>query len=217
MIIHSRGLTLVQRTRSSDKRERIIEAAVKVFAAKGFYCARVSDVAREAGVADGTIYLYFASKEDLLRGLFEEKMTRIIGELQDVVAAAPNASERLGCLFATYVAFVQRDPELAEVLTVELRESGKFMDEFAAPLFGEFLRILVDIVLDGQKDGEFRADFSSRTLARAMFGALDELALSWVMSKRKWNLEQSGNELLDVFLRGMRVHREDGDRIRSKV
>lgn len=194
---------MAQRTRSSDKRERIITAAVKVFAAKGFYCARVSDVAREAGVADGTIYLYFASKEDLLRGLFEENMTRIITELREVVAGGTSAGDRLSRMFSAYVAFVRRDPELAEVLTVELRESGKFMDEFAAPLFGEFLRILVDILQDGQKSGELRRHFSARTLARAMFGALDELALSWVMSKSKWNLEQSGMELLDVFLGGM--------------
>jgi TetR/AcrR family fatty acid metabolism transcriptional regulator len=193
-----------QRNRS-DKRERILLAAVKVFAAKGFYCARVSDVARAAGVADGTIYLYFSSKEELLRGLFEENLTRIIGQLQSLVVEGISAEEKLERLFEGYTQFTENEPELAEVLTVELRESGKFMNEFAAPLFGEFLRIVVDVLDAGQSAGEFRKDFSTRTIARAMFGALDELALSWVMSKRKWNLHQSGREVVDVFLRGMRV------------
>ena len=192
------------RSRVSDKRGRILRAAVRVFAEKGYYRARVSDVAREAGVADGTIYIYFASKEELLRGLFEENMTRIISELRGVVEAAEGVEEKLRGMFRTYAALVEDDPELAEVLTVELRESGKFMDEFAAPLFGELLRILVDIVEHGQQQGELRPDFSSRTIARALFGAVDELALAWVMSKRKWSLEMAGQELLDVLLGGMR-------------
>lgn len=196
---------MAQRTRNSDKRERILQAAVKVFAAKGFYRARVSDVAREAGVADGTIYIYFASKEDLLRGLFEENMTRIIGTLREAVAAAETASDALRRAIETYVGLVEANPELAEVLTVELRESGKFMDEFAAPLFGEFLRVLVGVVEAGQSRGELRAGFSPRTIARAVFGALDELALAWVMSTSKWDLEKAGQELLDVFLGGMAV------------
>ncbi len=188
----------------SDKRERILAAAVKVFAEKGFYCARVSDVARQAGVADGTIYLYFASKEDLLRGLFEENMQAIIERLRALMEDVDTASQKLARLFEGYAQFTRDEPELAEVLTVELRESGKFMNEFAAPLFGEFLRLIVEVIEDGQRAGELRQDFSSRNIARAIFGALDELSLAWVMSKRKWDLTKSGREVLDVFLGGMR-------------
>lgn len=194
---------MAERPRTSDKRERIIRAAVKVFAQKGFYCARVSDVAKEAGVADGTIYLYFSSKEELLRGLFEENMHRIIGQIQALVATETEPSRRLERLVEAYVNFVIEEPELAEVLTVELRESGKFMNEFAAELFGDFLRIIVDLISAGQRGGTFREDMSARTVARALFGALDELSLSWVMSKSKWDLHRSGREVLDVFLGGM--------------
>ena len=194
---------MAQRSKS-DKRERIISAAVKVFADKGFYCARVSDVARAAGVADGTIYLYFESKEDLLRGLFEENMSRILNLLSTLMARKTSAPDKLAALFDGYVQFTQDEPELAEVLTVELRESGKFMNEFAAPKFGEFLRIIGDVIEMGQQTGDLRPDFSARNIARALFGALDELALSWVMSTRKWDLNKSGREVLDVFLRGMR-------------
>ncbi len=188
----------------SDKRERILAAAVKVFAAKGFYCARVSDVAREAGVADGTIYLYFESKEDLLRGLFEENMTRIIERLKGLIDGQQTAAEQLRALFSGYAAFTREEPELAEVLTVELRESGKFMNEFAATLFGDFLRLIVELLERGQQTGELRRDFSARNVARALFGALDELALAWVMSKRKWDLDRSVGEVLEVFLLGLK-------------
>jgi len=193
-----------QRGKSADKRQRITAAAVKVFAAKGFYCARVSDVAREAGVADGTIYLYFTSKEDLLKGLYEENMGKIIEGVQEVVAGGESPSIRLTRIFEAYGAFALQQPELAEVLTVEIRESGKFMNEFAAPLFGEFLKQIVGVVQEGQKSQEFRSDFSARNITRALFGAMDEIALAWVMGGRKFDLIKSGREVLEVFLAGMR-------------
>ena len=192
------------RSRSTDKRERILAAAVKVFAAKGFYCARVSDVAREAGVADGTIYLYFESKEDLLRGLYEENMGKINEGVREIVDGDGPVLQKVSQFFEAWAQFALDDPELAEVLTVEIRESGKYMNEFAAPLFGEFLRNLVSLIDEGQAGGEFRTDVSPKTVARAMFGAMDELALAWVMSKRKWNLMGAGSEVLKIFLLGLR-------------
>ncbi len=192
------------RSRSTDKRERILAAAVKVFAAKGFYCARVSDVAREAGVADGTIYLYFESKEDLLRGLYEENMGKINEGVREIVDGDEPVLRKVSQFFEAWAQFALDDPELAEVLTVEIRESGKYMNEFAAPLFGEFLRNLVSLIDEGQAGGEFRTDVSPKTVARAMFGAMDELALAWVMSKRKWNLMGAGSEVLKIFLLGLK-------------
>ena len=180
-------------------------AAVKVFAAKGFYCARVSEVAREAGVADGTIYLYFSSKEEILRGLFEENMRRLIDGLSAEIAKESSYMNKMTRLVDSYCQFVHNEPQLTEVLTVELRESGKFMNEFAAPLFGEYLRVIVDILVAGQKTGEFGTSYSARTVARAIFGALDELALSWVMSNSKWDLRASGREMIGVFLHGICV------------
>ncbi len=87
---------------------------------------------------------------------------------------------------------------------MELRESGKFMNEFAADLFGAFLRLIVEVIADGQQRGELRSDVSARTVARLMFGAFDELSLSWVMSQHKWDLERSGSEALMIFLDGLR-------------
>ena len=192
-----------QRSPSPDKRDRILQAAVRVFADKGFYTARVADVAREAGVADGTIYLYFKSKELLLQGLFEESMDRILLMLKGIVSESSSAAERLLRFFERYAQFTEEEPALAEVLTVQLRESGKLMKQIASQKFGEFLQLLVRLIEEGQRSGVFRADAPARTVARAMFGALDELSLSWVMSDARWKLSQSCREVLDVFLRGL--------------
>src|SRR5947207_6789506 len=78
-----------------DKRARIIDAAIKVFAERGFHTATVAEIARAAGVADGTIYLYFKSKDDLLLRLFDEKMTALLAEVRDALAGEPTAPEKL--------------------------------------------------------------------------------------------------------------------------
>lgn len=194
---------MASRGRAPDKRDRILQAAIHVFAEKGFFVARVADVAREAGVADGTIYLYFKSKEALLQGLFEESMDRVLVWMRELAASPEPPSERLLAIFERYAQFTEDEPRLAEVLTVQLRESGKLMAEIASQKFGEFLQILTAIIEDGQRRGHFRADLRARTVARVMYGALDELSLSWVMSDARWALSAATREVLDVFLHGI--------------
>src|SRR5438105_8505067 len=122
---------------AGGKRERILDAAVRVFAEKGFYGAKVSEIAREAGVADGTIYLYFKSKDDLLISLFEDRMAQINSALREKLATEPNALGKLRRFIEMHLELVETRRELVEVLTVELRQSSKFMREYKNPKFGE--------------------------------------------------------------------------------
>src|SRR5688500_20334525 len=110
---------------SGDKRERILDAAERVFARVGFFAARVSDIAREAGVADGTIYLYFKSKDDLLISLFESRIIRVNEQLAAAVAAAERPRDQLIAFVRTYLQMIADQPTAAEVLTIELRQSTK--------------------------------------------------------------------------------------------
>ena len=165
------------------KRERILEAALRVFASKGFFGAKVADIAAEAGVADGTIYLYFKSKDDLLISLFEHQMQLVNEALVLAMAGAETATDKLARFAQTYVALVENHPQAAEVITVELRQSAKFMKEYKNPRFAEFLKILAGVIEDGQRRGEFANDIPAPVCARALFGMLDELALMWVTGK----------------------------------
>src|SRR4051812_28028524 len=168
-----------------DKRERILEAAVKIFAEKGFYNAKVSEIARVAGVADGTIYLYFKSKDDLLISLFEDRMEEVNRNLAAALAGEGDPVERLRRALAAHFALVQEHPQLAEVLTVELRQSSKFLKEYQPSKFGEFLKLIATAIEDGQRAGTMRADIDAPLVARAIFGAVDELALAWVLRPRR--------------------------------
>jgi len=170
--------------RSGDKRERILAAAERVFARRGFFAARVSEIAKDAGVADGTIYLYFKSKDDLLISLFETRMKQVNEALTTAIAGTLEPIQQLRAFIRTYLRLVSDEPAAAEVLTIELRQSSKFMKEYENPQFADFLRMLGGIIASGQQRGDFDASIPSHITARLIFGMLDELALAWVLAKQ---------------------------------
>ena len=188
-----------------DKRERILEAAERIFARRGFFHARVSEIAKEAGVADGTIYLYFKSKDDLLISLFESRMERVTTSMNEAIAGAgPSARERLLAVLDTYVRLVVDNPALAEVLTVELRQSEKFMKEYQSRQFGEFLKLLAGLVAEGQEAGEFERALPAPVVARAIFGMLDELALAWLLGRgEKFDILRAAGHVGSLVLQGL--------------
>lgn len=166
-----------------DKRARILSAAERIFARHGFFAARVTEIAKEAGVADGTIYLYFKSKDDLLISLFESRMKQVNDALHEAVEKRPPA-DQLRAFITTYLQLVHDEPAAAEVLTIELRQSSKFMKEYDNPQFADFLRMLGGIIAAGQDRGELDRTIPSHVAARMIFGMLDELALAWVLARQ---------------------------------
>jgi TetR/AcrR family transcriptional regulator, fatty acid metabolism regulator protein len=190
-----------------DKRARILNAAIVVFAQKGFHQARVSDVAGEAGVADGTIYLYFKNKDDLLLTLFEEKMDEILAGLEQVLEGLDDPVERVRA-FARYHAWqVRTNRALAEVFQVELRLSNKFLKEYRPQKLWNYLGLFGKIVREGQARGIFRPELDPFILMWAFFGSLDELAMQWVLARRreKFRVEDAAEMVAETFIRGMSV------------
>lgn len=174
---------------ANDKRERILSAAERVFARRGFFAARVSEIAKDAGVADGTIYLYFKSKDDLLISWFEMRMAQVNVALRAAVSAVAGAPPRaqLHAFIRTYLQLVHDEPGAAEVLTIELRQSAKFMKEYENPEFVDFLRMLGGLIAAGQERGELASEIPAHVAARMIFGMLDELSLAWVLAKQPVN------------------------------
>src|SRR5688572_150861 len=170
--------------RGNDKRERILAAAERVFARRGFFAARVSEIAKDAGVADGTIYLYFKSKDDLLISLFEQRMKQVNSTLRAAVASTERPIDQLRAVIRAYLQLVHDEPAAAEVLTIELRQSNKFMKEYENSEFADFLRMLGSLIAKGQEAGELDDTVPAHVAARMIFGMLDELALAWVLAKQ---------------------------------
>lgn len=189
--------------KKTEKYEKILDAAVKVFARKGFYQSRVSDIAREAGVADGTIYLYFKNKDDILISIFEEKMRSAISIFQQELSQREDALSKLKHFVHVHLDLFRQNPELAAVLQVELRQSSRFMKEYKKIELKRFLDLIGDIVKQGQEEGVFRKDLPLSLVKRFIFGALDEVISTWVSSGGKFNLMDYADALSDLFVRGL--------------
>ncbi|MDQ3062939.1 MAG: TetR family transcriptional regulator [Acidobacteriota bacterium] len=187
----------------ADKREAILRAAIKVFAQKGYFNSKVADIAKEAGIADGTVYLYFKSKEEILHSVFDRAMEEFIAEGKQEIAEIEEADKRLQRIAQLHLEKLGADRDLAIVFQVELRGSTKFMEEFSGGGFAEYLEIIQKTIQEGQKAGVFRKDLKPITAAKILYGALDEMVTNWILSKREYLLAPMADEVLKVFFGGV--------------
>jgi len=186
-----------------NKYEKILEAAAKVFAEKGFHRARISDVARLAGVADGTVYLYFQNKDDLLIKTFEFIMDEVNSVLKRIYETEPSHQERIRKLILAHYELANKYPHAAELITFELRQSHKFMKEYENKKFKEYLRLIANIIEEGQDAGAFSKSLSPYVTSRAIFGILNETMLQWIASKGKYRIEEISNTVIKIVLGGI--------------
>jgi TetR/AcrR family fatty acid metabolism transcriptional regulator len=187
----------------ADKRGAILRAAIQVFAHNGYFNSKVADIAREAGVADGTVYLYFKSKEEILHSIFDRNMEEAIADGKKRLEGVTDPRERLRRIAHMHLDRLGADRDLAVVFQVELRGSTKFMEEFSAAAFAEYLNLIRATVEEGQRAGVFRDDLNPKVVAKILFGALDEMATNWILSKRRYKLAPMADQVLDVFLNGV--------------
>ena len=191
---------------AADKRERILKAAIRVFARKGFYSTRVSEIAKAAGVADGTIYLYFKNKDDVLISIFQDRITKLLELLSAALAEPRSFEEKLHMCIDLQLGLLGSSRELAEVITVNLRQSSRLLKQFGAPLFGRYLETIARVFEEGQAQGIVRSDLSARVLARALWGALDAIALGWALGGGDENtLKRGAQHVASTFLEGVRA------------
>ena len=189
----------------NDKRELILGAATRVFAQSGYFNSKVADVAAEAGIADGTVYLYFKSKDEILHSIFDRAMEKFIAEGRRQLADLDSPVARLRKIAALHLERLGTDRDLAIVFQVELRGSTKHMQEFSAAGFAEYLDIIRETIEAAQKSGDFRHDIKPIVAAKILYGALDEMVTNWVLSSRSYPLAPLADEVLKIFLDGIQA------------
>jgi TetR/AcrR family fatty acid metabolism transcriptional regulator len=195
--------TTTQRERANGKYEAILRAAIKVFARGGFFNSKVADVAREAGVADGTVYLYFKNKDDILVSIFNHVMDEALAAGRRRLEELAEPVEKLRRIVHSHLDMLGRDRDLAVVFQVELRSSTKFMEQFSATKVTEYLEMIRKVIEDGQRQGVFRRGLNTTIVAKVLFGALDEMATNWVLSRKRYSLVSTADPVIDVFLNGV--------------
>lgn len=195
-----------------NKHTKIISAAIKVFAKKGFFTARISDIAKEAKVADGTIYIYFNNKYDILLSIFEEEIGKIFDKTQKLLSEEEDPRRMLEIYTNQYLLAMKKNKNLGEVIHIELRQTNKLIKDYRNNKFCAYLNIIADIIRQGQSQNVFRSDIIPDVAKRIYFGALDEVTRVWNISlETNYTVEEITHQTLSLFLQGMKHEKNQND------
>ncbi|MCK5448025.1 MAG: TetR/AcrR family transcriptional regulator [Gemmatimonadetes bacterium] len=192
--------------RREEKRERIQDAAVLEIARRGYYRTTVSNIARRAGVADGTIYLYFKNKEDLLVSIFESAMRRFTEQARQIVEGdVRGAEEKLRRIVGLHLSLLGEDRDLAVIFQVEFRHTLHILERLSRSGIREYMALIARVVEQGKEEGVFRRDLDALFAAKVVFGILDEMATDWVLSRKNTRLASRADPVSDLLLGGLRA------------
>ncbi|MFC4711826.1 TetR/AcrR family transcriptional regulator [Planococcus dechangensis] len=191
--------------KDKPKYKQIIDAAVIVIAENGYHQAQVSKIAKQAGVADGTIYLYFKNKEDILISVFQEKMGVFVSELEKIIAQDASAADKLGMMINSHFSLLAGDLHLAIVTQLELRQSNHEIRIKINNVLRGYLKLMDQILISGIESGEFDQNMDIRLARQMVFGTMDETITTWVMNEHKYDLVELAPKVQRLLLKGMQA------------
>ena len=191
--------------RDKPKYRQIIDAAVIAIAENGYHQAQVSKIAKQAGIADGTIYLYFKNKEDILISVFQEKMGVFVENLQEIIQNDQSSSEKLSQMVDNHFRVLANDRHLATVTQLELRQSNKEIRLKINAILKEYLKLLDEILIEGMLKGEFNSSMDVRIARQMVFGTIDEIITTWVMNEFRYDLLETAPKVRRLLLNGLNV------------
>ena len=195
--------TINKRRRENDKYQRILEAAIKVFAEQGFFQSTIAQIAKEAGVADGTIYLYFKNKDDILVQFFNYKAKQVFDGFREEVNRAESAVDKLRNLVRRHLAEFQRDRNMAILYQFETHQSSRLAEEQIKEMSNMYLDIVAEIMEQGQQEGLMRKNLYLSLVKRFILGAVDEVINTWIHSGGEYDLVSMADPLVDLFIEGV--------------
>ena len=190
--------------KSTAKRQQILDSAVAVFAEKGFYNAKVTDIAHKAGVAHGTVYLYFQTKEDILIQIFEEKFEELVSYIFMEVRTEQNALAKLRRLILIQLQMVETNPELTELMLLEARQSSKFILSSAISKIGDYCDKIEGILKEGIEEGLVRPDLDLTVASTMLYSGIEGIATRWMLENKHYNLNSYAEQLIQLFIGGIR-------------
>ena len=191
--------------RNKPKYMQIVDAAVIAIAENGYHQAQVSKIAKQAGVADGTIYLYFKNKEDILISVFQEKMGIFVENLQAIINSGETSSDKLCKMIENHLRVLSSDHHLATVTQLELRQSNKELRLKINMILKEYLVLLDQILIAGMLAGEFNQSMDIRIARQMVFGTIDEITTTWVMNDYRYDLMEQAPKIQQLLLNALKA------------
>ncbi|WP_166244448.1 TetR/AcrR family transcriptional regulator [Paenibacillus turpanensis] len=193
-------------SRKIEKYDAILNGALKAFAEYGYHGCQVSKIARAAGVADGTIYLYFKSKEEILVKLFEEQLGRLVAKFDESLSETKDARDALRNICSIHYSELESNVDLAYVTQIELRQSSLELRREIGQSLKPYIKLIEQVVCSGMEQGIFRPDLDVKLTRLLIFGAMDEVVTSWLISGRKYSLTAQVDGTVDFLTRGLSIH-----------
>jgi len=197
------GMVIAIKNQPAEKYNKILEAAVKVFAANGFYQSTIAQIAREAGVADGTIYLYFKNKDDILFQFFNYKTKQVFQQFGEAVALADNPIDKLRNLVRSHLRAFQQDRCMAILYQTETHKYKRIADDRIKEMSKMYLDIISDIIEQGQQEGCIRKDLYLGLVKRFIVGSVDEVINTWLHADGQYELASMADPLVELLIRGI--------------
>ncbi len=191
----------------SEKYQRILDAAVEVIAERGYFCSPISAIAKRAGVADGTVYLYFKNKDDVLRTAIDAVFARFYEQVEERFQTLKDPRQQLEYIAEIHLESARANRSMAILMQTEMRQSAKFISEFSHHHLVRYIQVVREVVRHGQQEGVFRRDISDGIVAHCMFGAIDELLSAAVFTERAYDAKGTARQVIDVLLNGIRQGR----------
>ncbi len=188
--------------KKEEKKRKIIDAAIKIFARNGYFNSRVSEIAKEAGVADGTIYIYFSSKEELLSAIFDEALQVFVEESKNTLKEIDDPIEKLKKIVCLHLKHLGSNRDLAMVFQIEFRHNIVFMERLTKTRLADYFKIIEGVILEGQQKGLFK-ELNPRFCAKILFGIIDEMVTSWLIANKNYKLEKDADILVNTFVYGI--------------
>ena len=197
--------------KSVDKRRVILDAALKTFVRRGYSDTKVAEIAAEAEVAEGTLYNYFPSKEEMLLALFDEKWGGIVEEVKKKLSHFVDPNKKLKAMFSMVVRMFQKDRHLAEIFLIDVKQSSIFLNNYPINRVAEFINLIEEILEEGKRKGIYRKNLDTRVAKMIIFGAAQGILLSWALSESsavkdktfKFSLFRAARALRDIFKSGL--------------
>ena len=192
----------VMKLKKEEKKRKIIDAAIKIFARNGYFNSRVSEIAKEAGVADGTIYIYFSSKEELLSAIFDEALQVFVEESKKELEQIQDPIEKLREIVYLHLKHLGANRDLAMVFQIEFRHNIVFMERLTKTRLADYFKIIEGVIIEGQQKGLFK-ELNPRFCAKILFGIIDEMVTSWLIANKNYRLEKDADILVNTFVYGI--------------
>jgi len=188
-----------------EKYQRILDAAVEVIAERGYFHSPVSAIADRAGVADGTIYLYFKNKDEVLRAAIDTTVGRFHERIAEEFKTVHDPQAQLEFIARLHLESAVTNRSVAILMQTEMRQSAQFIAEFSQHHLVRYIQVVREVVRRGQQQGVFRRDVSDGVVAHCLFGAIDELLSSAVFTDRKYDAKATAAQVIDVVLNGVKA------------